>query len=151
MRYFLKDQNIYLDRHRNSFEDVPELHPLLLIDLLRSLGLKDWSWVSSWTERGRNRFSGHSASNSIERKTVVHRNDMHVKLYLSVIRESIKGHWSVYTFTSITILIDIIEAQSVECWYRACVVINVIGSSPGILDNFCQCKYYLELKVLALL
>lgn len=133
MRYFL-NKPINLNRHRTRFEDVPELHPLLLINLLRRLGLEVWDCVSSCSESGCHRSSGTSASNTIDIKTAVG--------YIVLI--CMLNFAFVHTF--ITILIDIIVLSDlVACliggWYRACVVIHVTGSSPGLPENVYQCHY----------
>lgn len=146
MRYLL-NKPINLNRHRTSFEDVPELHPLVLINLLRRLGLEVWDCVSSCNESGCHRFWGISASNSIDIKTAVHRISLHVKLCICT-----------YS-TFITILIDITVLSHLVAHFDRALVPGLCRdtrhrfepraarecvSVPNILD--CKSSIYLDLE-----
>lgn len=130
MRYLL-NKPINLNLHRTSFEDVPELHPHLLINLLRRLGLEVWDCVSSYSESGWHRSSGTSASNSIDIK----------RPYIVLI--CMLDFAFVHTF--ITILIDIIVLSDLFAHFVRALVPGLCRDTHKGCPSMCISANYIAL------
>lgn len=130
MRYLL-NKPINLNRHRSSFEDVPDLHPLLLINLLRRLGLEVWDCVSSCSQIGWHRSSGTSASNSIDIK----------RPYIVLI--FMLSFAFVHTF--IKILIDIIVSSDLVAHFDRALVPSLCRDTHPGCSRMCISANYIAL------